>query len=178
MLGSPGQPESGDAMMQDAAEQPAPLTIPHNSLAQLPSTTVSTNNVSQSRLTVTAAPGVDAAIVTSELSATLDPSTVSKLDKAGFSTREQAMTWLTGDGYAKSHAALLPLGVTDSSTVALLQPDQLKALKPVIRRKMCLILENLISDSDRLQMVFEQHQSWLEENLGMEVAGECSQCTG
>ena len=163
--------------MQDAAEQPARHTAAHNPVAQVPST-ASINNGSQATLTVTAAPGVDdAAMVTNQLPATLDASTVSRLHKAGFQSREQAMTWLTGDGYAKSQAALLSLGVTDSSTVALLQPGQLEGrpgLKPVARNKMRLILEKLVTDSDRLQMVFEQHQSWLEEYLGMEVAGMLS----
>ena len=85
------------------------------------------------------------------------------------------MTWLTGEGYAKSQEALRALGVKDSSTVALLQPRQLKGLsglKLVVRNKMILILDIVISESDRLQMVFQQHQGWLEEHLGMEAAGK------
>ena len=84
------------------------------------------------------------------------------------------MTWLAGEGFAKSKEALLALGVTDSSTVALLQPWQVKglpSLKLAVRSKMVLILDKVVSDSDRLQMVFQQHHSWLEEHLGMEVAG-------
>ena len=81
---------------------------------------------------------------------------------------------LTGDGYAKARTALLPLGLTDSWEIALLQPHQLTTLPglvPVLRNKMCLILDKLISDAERVQMVFERHHSWLEEHLGMEVAG-------
>lgn len=179
MLSSPVRLESSDAdaEMQDAAEQPAPHTAAHDPLAQLPCSTVSRNTGSQTKSTVTAAPGIEAAVVTNQLATALQPDTDARLHKAGFHSKEQAMAWLTGDGYAKSQTALLPLGVTDSSSVALLQPHQLECLpglKPVARKKMRIILEALFTDADRLQMVFEQHRSWLEEHLGMEEAGTSS----
>ena len=175
MLSSPDQSESGDAVMQDAAEQSAPQAAAHTPPAQPPFTVASSNNSRQARLTPTAAPSVNAAMGPSEPSAKLDTTTLSRLQKAGFQSKKEAMTWLTGEGYAKSQEALRALGVKDSSTVALLQPRQLKGLsglKLVVRNKMILILDIVISESDRLQMVFQQHQGWLEEHLGMEAAGK------
>lgn len=176
MLLPPDQPGSGDAVMQDAVEQALPQTAVHTPLAQPPVTAEPSSGGSQTRPTTTATPCVSAAVAVTEPSAKLDATTVSRLHKAGFQSREDAMSWLTGEGYTKSQAALQALGVTDSSTVALLQPHELNCLsglKPVVRSKMILILEKLISDTDRLQMVFQQHQSWLEEHLGMDVAGTC-----
>ena len=175
MLSSPDQSESGDAVMQDAAELSAPQIAAHTLPAKSPFTVASSNTSRQAKLTPAAAPSVDAAMGPAEPSAKLDVTTLSRLQKAGFQSREEAMTWLTAEGYAKNQEAFQALGVKDSSTVALLQPCQLKGLsglKRVVHSKMILILDKMISDSDRLQMVFQQHRGWLEEHLGMEVAGK------
>ena len=174
MLSSPDPSESGDAVMRDAAEQSAPRTAAHTPPAQPPFMEASSNNSRQARVSPAAEASVDAAMRPAEPSAKLEATTRSRLQKAGFQTKQQAMHWLTSEGFANSQKALQALGVTDSSTVALLQPRQLEGLqglKPVVQRKMILILRDVISQSDRLQMVFEQHQSWLKEHLGMEVAG-------
>ena len=101
--------------------------------------------------------------------------TASALQRAGFESKAEAIAWLAAEGYAKAKTALSSLGVSHGSDVALLNVHQvagLAGIKPITRNKMCLILDRLVSDADRLQMVFEQHQAWLEENLGMEAAGE------
>lgn len=174
MLSSPDQSESGDAVMQDAADQSAPETAAHPLPAQPQFAVASSDDNRQARLTPAAAPSAGAAVRPAEPSAELDASTQSRLQKAGFQSKQEAMEWLTMKGYAESQKALLTLGITDSSTVPLLQPCHLKGLpglKPVVRSKMILVLDLVISNSDRLQMVFQQHQSWLQEHLGMEVAG-------
>ena len=164
MLSSGDGSESGNAVMQEAAEQPAPQAAAHNPSAQRQFNVASSSSGRQAGLTPAAAPSVDTAMGSAEPSAKLDATTLAWLQKAGFQSREEAMTWLTGEGYAKSQEALQALGVTDSSTVALLRPRQLKGLpglKLVVRNKMILIPDGVISDSDRLQLVFQQHQGWL-----------------
>ena len=170
MLSSLEGPESDDVEMQDAVEQPTPETAAHNPPAE-PLATAASGNSGRLTQGITVKPSVDVPVVAAEPPGKIDAATLSKL---GFQSKEDAMSWLTGEGYAKGKQALLALGVTDSSTVALLQPCQLKGLsglKLAVRSKMALILDKVISDLDRLQMVFRQHQSWLEEHLGMEVAG-------
>lgn len=171
MLSSLEGPESDDVEMQDAVEQPTPETAAHNPPAEPLATAASGNSGRPTQLAITVKPSVDVPVVAAEPPGKIDAATLSKL---GFQSKEDAMTWLTGEGYAKSKQAFLALGVTDSSTVALLQPWQVKGLhglKLAVRSKMVVILDKVVSDSDRLQMVFQQHHSWLEEDLGMEVAG-------
>ncbi|KAL0055748.1 hypothetical protein WJX82_004037 [Trebouxia sp. C0006] len=96
-------------------------------------------------------------------------------EKAGFDTKEDAVAWLGADCYLKTKTALCLLGVRCSSEVALLQAEQVKGvvgIKPIPRKKLFLILDKVVSDSDRIQWVFKQYQPWLEENLGMEKAGD------
>ena len=171
MLISSEGPDSDDVVMQDAAE--IVLAAHDPPAASLP-TAASSNSGRQSQPASTVAPSVELPVVPAEPSGELAAGPLSELQMGGFQSRKDALTWLNGEGYAKSKGALLPLGVTDSSTVALLQPHHIKSLpglKQVVRSKMVRILANVISDVDRLQMVFRQHQSWLEEHLGMEVAG-------
>ena len=108
-----------------------------------------------------------------------DQATICALQKAGFDTKEDAVAWLGADCYWKAKTALSLLGVRCSSEVALLQAEQVKGvvgIKPIPRKKLFLILDKVISDGDRIQWVFEMYQPWLEENLGMEMAGMSHTC--
>ena len=166
---------SGDATMQDVTEQAAPETSTCRS-SPLPELLVSSGShcaapqlaTQQAPAAVAAAPAAAAAAPDDKAFTQLDAATASKLQNA-FGSREKALTWLAGDGYAKSKAALLPLGITDCWQVALLQAQQLRGLPgllPVAGIKMSLILNNLISDAQRVELVYEQHRSWLQDHLG------------
>ena len=105
----------------------------------------------------------------------MNAATVAALKKAGFESRDQALAWLAKDGYDRARSALEPLGITCGLEVALLQAHQIASLtdiKPVTRKKIVLILEELVSDGDRVQMVFEQHGAWLQESLEMDAPGK------
>ena len=178
MLLSLDSPELSDAVMQDASQQTSPQFTSAQSQQPMPSASGNLDPQAQGNTstaptsTNTGAVAMDGVQATGQLCR--DAATVSKLQRANFQSKEAALTWLTGDGYAKARTALLPLGLTDSWEIALLQPHQLTTLPglvPVLRNKMCLILDKLICDAERVQMVFERHHSWLEEHLGMEVAG-------
>lgn len=176
MLLSLDSPEISDAVMQDASQQTSPQFTSAQSHHPMPSASGNLDPQAQGNTSTAPTSTNTGAVAMDGVQATgqLDAATVSKLQRANFQSKEAALTWLTGDGYAKARTALLPLGLTDSWEIALLQPHQLTTLPglvPVLRNKMCLILDKLISDAERVQMVFERHHSWLEEHLGMEVAG-------
>ncbi len=105
---------------------------------------------------------------------TADTAAASALQTAGFQSKAEALAWLGADGYAKAKTALSTLGVTHSSEVALLQAHQLVGLhgvKHITRKKLFLILDQVVSDADRVQIVLARYRSWLRENLEMEAAG-------
>ena len=104
----------------------------------------------------------------------LDAASQIALQRINFESKAQAMAWLGGACYNRVRPALSELGVTSSSEVMLLQAAQLEgcaAIKTITRNKMCILLDKLVSESDRLQLVFETHRAWLEENLEMVKAG-------
>ena len=163
--------------MQDATQQTSPQVTVPSVLVQPAVPAASGNTESQAQEDTSTAPAsTSSGAVTMDgiqPIAQLKAATMSRLQRANFQSREAALTWLTGDSYAKARTALLPLGVTDSWQTALLQPHQLSTLRgllPILRNKMYLILDKLISDAERVQLVFERHRGWLEEHLGMEVA--------
>lgn len=173
MMFPPNSPEAGDTAMQEATEQPEPELAAHRGIAQPEKAKPSSNICGQAPESDGVAPSAVDPSKDSQASAQLHAVTMCRLQKVGFNSKEAAMIWLSGDGYTRAKAALLPLGVTESSDIALLHAQQLlgiRGLKAVIRSKIRLILEP-ITDAERLQMVFQQHHSWLEEHLGMEVAG-------
>lgn len=118
-----------------------------------------------------------AALLTAEgaVNAVPDGATTYALQKAGFQTKAEAVAWVAADGHQKAKTALALLGVSQPWEVALLQSDQVKGLagiKPITRKKLSLILDQVVSDDDRVQIVFEKYQAWLKEHLEMEAAGK------
>ena len=106
---------------------------------------------------------------------TLQPEVVAEwLTATGFSSATDAVTWLQSTCYDRVSQAVLPLGVTNSADMLLLQPQMvdLPTIPVVFRKKLALILKNAVTADQQVKMVLSKHTAWLDDNLGASTPGK------